>query len=84
MSPFIEDRLLKPMGISDTKWGDSWNLIPGRASLYSALETTADRSKLRLDEKGRPIFSTTGIHAFGSKGEPEWLMPAAGLNANID
>jgi CubicO group peptidase (beta-lactamase class C family) len=66
------------------KWGDSWNVIPGRASLYTALEPTADRSKLRLDEKGRPIFSTTGIHAFGAKGEPEWLMPAAGLNANID
>jgi D-alanyl-D-alanine carboxypeptidase len=80
---FIEDRLLKPIGISDMKWGDSWSVIPGRASLYTALEPTANRSKLRLDEKGRPIFSTTGIHAFGSKGEPEWLMPAAGLNANI-
>jgi len=55
---FIEDRLLKPIGISDMKWGDSWSVIPGRASLYTALEPTADRSKLRLDEKGRPIFST--------------------------
>ncbi len=81
---FIEERLLKPIGISDMKWGDSWNVIPGRASLYTALEPTADRSKLWLDEKGKPVFSTTGIHAFGSKGEPEWLMPAAGLNANID
>jgi len=81
---FIEDRLLRPIGISDMRWGDSWNVIPGRASLYTALEPTPDRSKLRLDARGRPVFSTTGIHAFGSKGEPEWLMPAAGLNANID
>jgi CubicO group peptidase (beta-lactamase class C family) len=81
---FIEDRLLKPTGISDMRWGDSWDVIPGRASLYTALEPTADRSKLRLDEKGRPVFSTTGIYAFGSKGEPDWLTPAAGLNANID
>ena len=65
-------------------WGDSWNVIPGRASLYTALEPTPDRSKLRLDANGRPVLSTTGIHAFGSKGEPDWLMPAAGLNANID
>ena len=81
---FLEDRLLKPIGVSDMRWGDSWNVISGRASLYTALEPTADRSKLRLDEKGRPVFSTTGIHTFGSKGEPEWLMPAAGLNASID
>jgi D-alanyl-D-alanine carboxypeptidase len=81
---FIEDRLLRPIGISDMRWGDSWNVIPGRASLYTALEPTPDRSKLRLDASGRPVFSTTGIHAFGSKGEPDWLMPAAGLNANID
>jgi CubicO group peptidase (beta-lactamase class C family) len=81
---FIEDRLLKPIGISDMRWGDSWNVIPRRASLYTALEPTADRSKLRLDAKGRPVFSTTGIHAFGAKGEPDWLMPAAGLNANLD
>ena len=66
------------------RWGDSWNVIPGRTSLYTTLEPTADRSKLRLDEKGRPVVSTTGIFAFGSKGEPDWLMPAAGLNANID
>jgi D-alanyl-D-alanine carboxypeptidase len=81
---FLEDRLLKPIGVSDVRWGDSWIVISGRASLYTALEPTADRSKLRLDEKGRPAFSTTGVHAFGSKGEPEWLMPAAGLNASID
>jgi D-alanyl-D-alanine carboxypeptidase len=81
---FIEDRLFKSMGITDMRWGDSWDVIHDRASLYTALEPTADRSRLRLDKRGRPIFSTTGIHAFGSKGEPDWLMPAAGLNANID
>jgi CubicO group peptidase (beta-lactamase class C family) len=81
---FIEDRLLKPIGISDMSWGDSWNVIPGRASLYTALEPTPDRSRLRLDASGRPVFSTSGIHAFGSKGESDWLMPAAGLNASID
>jgi len=81
---FIEDRLLKPIGVSDMRWGDSWDVIPGRASLYTALEPTPDRSKLLLDGKSRPVFSRTGIQAFGSKGEPDWLMPAAGLNANID
>lgn len=81
---FIQDRLLKPIGISDMKWGDSWNVIPRRASLYTALEPTPDRSRLRLDRRGSPVFSTTGIHALGCKGEPDWLIPAVGLNANID
>ena len=80
---YIEDRLLKPLGITDMHWGDSWEVIPGRASLYTTLEPTPDRSKLQLDAKGRPVESTSGIHAFGSKGIPEFLSPAAGLNANI-
>ncbi|MFK2879303.1 serine hydrolase domain-containing protein [Rhodanobacter hydrolyticus] len=80
---YIDDRLLKPLGITDMHWGDSWEVIPGRASLYTTLEPTSDRSKLQLDAKGRPVESTSGIHAFGSKGIPEFLSPAAGLNANI-
>lgn len=80
---YIEDRLLKPLGITDMRWGDAWEVIPGRASLYTALEPTADRLKLQIDSKGQPVLSKTGIHAFGSKAVPEWLSPAAGLNANI-
>lgn len=81
---FVEDRLLKPLGISSMRWGDGWEIIPGRASLYTALEPTADRSKLQIDANGAPVFSQSGIHAFGSKGFPEWLAPAAALNGNID
>jgi CubicO group peptidase (beta-lactamase class C family) len=80
---YIEERLLKPLGINDMRWGDAWEVIPGRASLYTALEPTADRLKLQIDEKGQPVLSKTGIHAFGSKAVPEWLSPAAGLNSNI-
>jgi D-alanyl-D-alanine carboxypeptidase len=80
---YIQDRLLKPLGITDLRWGDAWEVIPGRASLYTTLEPTADRLKLQIDEKGRPVLSKSGIHAFGSKAVPEWLSPAAGLNANI-
>lgn len=81
---FVEDRLLKPAGITDMKWGDSWDIIPNRASLYTALEPAADRSKLFLDANGRPVFSKTGIYAFGSKGAPTWMMPAIGLNTSIE
>lgn len=81
---YIEDKLLKPLGITSMRWGDGWQVIPQRASLYTALEPTADRSKLQLDEKGEPVESKSGIHAFGSKVVPEWLMPAAGLNGNIE
>jgi len=80
---FIEDRLLKTAGITDMRWGDSWDVIPGRASLYTALEPAPDRSKLFLDARGRPVFSRTGIYAFGSKGAPNWMMPAIGLNTSI-
>lgn len=81
---FINQRLLQPLGIASMRWGDGWSVIPGRASLYTALQPTADRSKLQLDADGRPVYSTTGIHAFGQKVVTDWLMPAAGLNGNID
>jgi CubicO group peptidase (beta-lactamase class C family) len=80
---YINDRLLKPLGITGLRWGDTWTLIPGRASLYTALQPTADHSKLQLDAKGAPVPSTDGIHPFGSKIATEWLLPAAGLNGNI-
>lgn len=80
---YIDDRLLKPLGITDMHWGDSWVVIPDHASLYTALEPTLDRSKLQIDAKGQPVESKSGIHAFGSKGIPEFMSPAAGLNANI-
>jgi CubicO group peptidase (beta-lactamase class C family) len=81
---YINERLLKPLGIAGLQWGDTWTLVPGRASLYTALQPTADHSKLQLDEKGAPVFSTDGIHPFGSKIATEWLMPAAGLSGNIE
>jgi CubicO group peptidase (beta-lactamase class C family) len=81
---YINDRLLKPLGITGLQWGDTWTLIPGRASLYTALQPTADHSKLQLDSKGAPVMSTDGIHPFGSKIATEWLMPAAGLSGNIE
>lgn len=81
---YIDDRLLKPLGITGLRWGDTWTLVPGRASLYTALQPTADHSKLQLDAKGAPVFSTDGIHPFGSKIATEWLLPAAGLSGNIE
>lgn len=81
---YVDDRLLKPLGITGLAWGDTWTLVPGRASLYTALQPTADHSRLQLDAKGAPVFSTNGIHPFGSKIATDWLMPAAGLSGNIE
>jgi D-alanyl-D-alanine carboxypeptidase len=80
---YIEDHLLKPAGATGFAWGDSWAVVPGRASLYTALEPTADRSRLQLDEQGRPVTAKT-IHALGIKGVADWLVPAGGLNASLD
>ncbi|WP_285402015.1 serine hydrolase domain-containing protein [Luteibacter sp. ME-Dv--P-043b] len=81
---YIDDRLLKPLGITGLRWGDTWTLVPGRASLYTALQPTADHSKLQLDANSAPVLSTDGIHPFGSKIATEWLLPAAGLSGNIE
>jgi CubicO group peptidase (beta-lactamase class C family) len=64
---FIENRLLKPIGISDMRWGDSWNAIPGRASLYTALEPTADRSNFGWTKRAGLCFPQRGYMRSGPK-----------------
>jgi CubicO group peptidase (beta-lactamase class C family) len=79
---FIEQRLLEPAGMQHAQFGDAWATVPHRATLYTLLEPTADRMMLAL-ENGRPVFSSDGIRTYGSKTQPDHLLPVAGLNASI-
>jgi D-alanyl-D-alanine carboxypeptidase len=80
---FIEQRLLKRAGMEYAQFGDAWVTVPHRATLYTLLEPTADRVMLAV-ENGRPIFSQDGIRTYGSKTQPDHLLPNAGLNASIE
>jgi CubicO group peptidase (beta-lactamase class C family) len=80
---FIEQRLLKPPGIEGMAFGDSWAVIPNKATSYTALKPDARRERVAI-VNGQPIFEPGKIYAFGSKGIPGWMNAAAGINASLD
>jgi CubicO group peptidase (beta-lactamase class C family) len=79
---FVEQRLLNRARMEHARFGDAWVTVPRRATLYTLLAPTADRTMIAV-ENGRPAFSDT-IHTYGSKTQPDYLLPAAGLNASIE
>jgi D-alanyl-D-alanine carboxypeptidase len=80
---FVEQRLLKPLGISGMAFGDAWAIIPRRSALYTALKPDAERIRLAM-VNGQPVFERGKTYAFGAKGFPAWMNAAAGLNASLD
>jgi CubicO group peptidase (beta-lactamase class C family) len=79
---FAQTRLLKPSGMSHASFGDAWQIIPGRADLYTALDITPDHSKLQLHD-GEPVLLHDKILHYGSKYWPDYMAPAALLNGSI-
>jgi D-alanyl-D-alanine carboxypeptidase len=79
---FVRTRLLKPAGMSHASFGDAWQIVPGRADLYTALDITPDHSKLQLHD-GEPVLLHDKILHYGSKYWPDYMAPAALLNGSI-
>jgi CubicO group peptidase (beta-lactamase class C family) len=79
---FVNTRLLAPAGMSRARFGDAWEIIPGRADLYTALDITPDHLKLQL-HNGEPVLLHDRILHFGSKYWPDYMAPAALLNGSI-
>ncbi len=79
---FMQDRLFKPLGMSQARFGDAWTIVPGRSDLYTALDVTPDRTKLQV-QKGQPVMRADGILHYGAKVMPDYLAAAGLLNGNI-
>lgn len=80
---FVRERLLSPAGASRAVFGDSWEIVPGRADLYTAVEVTPDRTKL-LAKNGRPVLADGKVRRLGLKPFPELYWPVGGLNGSLD
>ncbi|PXX41413.1 serine hydrolase domain-containing protein [Undibacterium pigrum] len=79
---FLQTRLFQPMGITGTKFGDAWSIIPGRSDLYTSLDISKDHSKLEM-KNGRPVVMQDKIYHYGAKFMPDYMAPAGLLNGNI-
>ncbi len=79
---FMQERLFKPAGMPEARFGDAWSIIPGRSNLYTALDVTPDHTKL-LVKDGQPVMRADGILHYGAKFMPDYLSPAGLLNDNV-
>jgi CubicO group peptidase (beta-lactamase class C family) len=79
---FVQQRLFDPAGLKHASFGDAWKIIPGRVSMYTALDITADHTKLAVKD-GRPVMLDNQILHYGSKYMPDYLAPAGLSNASL-
>jgi CubicO group peptidase (beta-lactamase class C family) len=76
---FIGKRLLKPLHMAHTTYGDARDVVPGRASMYSVFEPSPDRHFFAHDEKLSPENLYTSAHF----AYPRFAFGGAGLNSSI-
>ncbi len=79
---FMHKRVFAPAHLDQASFGDAWSIIPGRSSLYTALDITKDHSKL-MAKDGIPVLRKDSILHYGAKFIPEVLAPAGLMNASI-
>jgi CubicO group peptidase (beta-lactamase class C family) len=79
---FVAARILKPLGMTRTSYGDQADLVPGRVTMYTAVEPADDRMGMRYRD-GRPVISPDKIFPAWGYVYPRYLFTGAGLNSTI-
>ena len=79
---FVAARFFKPLEMTATTFGDQVDLVPARASMYSAIEPSEDRKGM-LRRNGRPVVSPDRIFAVHGYVYPRFLFTGAGLNSTV-
>ena len=78
---YLKEHLFDPLGMHNTVFGDSRDIIPGRASLYSNIEPSPDRlSPWEPNEK--PVFAEDKIYTMNLMYLP--FYGGAGYNSTIE
>lgn len=87
---FIASRLLRPLGLRNTSFGDLRDVVPGRSSMYTMFEPSLDRtSALRREHAPDDPFegwvvSTQAVYRANGYVYASFMHPAAGMNSTID
>ncbi len=79
---FITRRLLRPLEMTSTTYGDARDIVPGRSSMYTILEPSLDRI-WALGSEDEPVVSPDRVYAV-SYVYPRFQFTGAGLNSNIE
>ncbi|MCB7129449.1 MAG: beta-lactamase family protein [Candidatus Brocadiales bacterium] len=80
---FIIRRLLRPLEMTSTRYGDARDIVPERSSMYTILEPSLDRIwwLVRDDE---PVVSPDRVYSTVCYVWPRFQFTGVGLNSNIE
>jgi CubicO group peptidase (beta-lactamase class C family) len=78
LQDFLAKRIFEPLHMESARYGDTLDIIPNRASLYTAYSPSVDRS-VAFDRWDDLVVSDNKIWNYRVP-YPEWLYGAAGLN----
>ena len=87
---FIDDRLLRPLGLRNTSFGDRRDVVPGRSSMYTIFEPSLDRMSTLRGEPGPDdpfegwVVSPKAIYKANDYVYASFMHPAAGMNSTIE
>lgn len=77
---YLKEQIFRPLGMHNTVFGDSREVIPGRASFYSNIEPSPDRFT-PYEPNGKPVFAKDKIYTNALMYLP--FYGGAGFNSSI-
>lgn len=72
---FLGQRFFRPLGMTSTRYGDAREIVPGRASLYTRIES-CDENGPKLGDR---IYSAQPAYLY-----PSYLHTGAGINTTVE
>lgn len=72
---FLEQRFFRPLEMASTRYGDAREIVPGRASLYTRIES-CDEKGPRLADR---IYSAQPAYLY-----PAYMHTGAGINTTVE
>lgn len=72
---FLGQRFFRPLGMTSTRYGDAREIVPGRASLYTRIESCDEKGPKLADR----IYSAQPAYLY-----PSYMHTGAGINTTVE
>lgn len=72
---FLGQRFFRPLGMTSTRYGDAREILPGRASLYTRIESCNEKGPKLADR----IYSAQPAYLY-----PSYMHTGAGINTTVE
>ena len=72
---FLGQRFFRPLGMTSTRYGDAREIVPGRASLYTRIESCNENGPKLANR----IYSAQPAYLY-----PSYMHTGAGINTSVE